>query len=193
MTEPIRRDVDFKDSKREVVRAKGYEGKVAFGEPSVDYPGVRFKTWKFEEVDPAQKDGALIEINPGARTPVQIVESKTVFTEVPLSGKLILVNMDSEGQLYAFQFDSDRDGDTSYQFEIGKGEIMCWVSPKDQDVPSEVLEYEEPGFASATLTNIEPGTDKVGEIELPSKLWEMVKQLEEGQTENTVIPIINLN
>ena len=193
MKEPIRtRDVDFTDPSRTKIFARGHEGEIEFfGEGK--FPGVRFKDWKFKDVDLSDKDGALIEIDPGARTPVQIVEADKVFSDVPLKGKLTFLHLDTEGNLNIYRFDSSREEGKSIMFEIGKGEIMCWFASPEQDEPAELMEYEEPGFTLSDLTNIEPGTTEVSGRFIPANFWEIVGALEAGKFEDITIPIVELD
>ncbi|MDP2632202.1 MAG: hypothetical protein Q8P25_00575 [Candidatus Curtissbacteria bacterium] len=63
--------------------------------------------------------------------------------------------------------------------EITKGSIMCWFA-LPQEKPAQFLEYEE------------PGTLEVGGKQIPGVLWQMINQLENGQTDNTAIRIVDI-
>ena len=80
----VERTVDFINSDRTQVRANSYAGEVMYMPQWDDVaPGVRCRTWSFKDIDESVCDGALIEIQPGRRTPVQHVVSDTTFCEVP--------------------------------------------------------------------------------------------------------------
>lgn len=193
MKEPIReRDIDFTDASRSNIRARGHEGEIEYFDKG-EFPGVHFKDWKFKGIDSSEKDGALIEVNPGARTPVQLVEADKTFSDVPLTGKLTFLHMDVEDNLRIYRFDSSRDEDKSYLFEIGKGEIMCWFASIKQNKPAELMEYEEPGYSPSDFTNIEPGTTEVSGRKIPAHFWEIVRALQEEKLENITLPIVELN
>lgn len=185
------RTIDFTNESRTHVKAKGFVGELDYGPCEELTPDVRVKTWKFREVDDSLRDGALVEVKPGGRTPVQLVESDTTFYEVPLSGKLVFLSVDPEGKVSAYLFDSSRGKDASFMMEVTKGSIMCWVAPP-QEKPAQFLEYEEPGFKVSKLTNIESGTSEVGGKQIPEILWQIIKQLKDGKIDNTIIQIVDI-
>jgi len=149
MTESVKeRTVDFTNKERTRVRAKDHEGVIRYGD-SDSYPGVSFTTWEFEDVDGATCDGALLRITES--TPSQIVESETTFSEVPLDGDLIFVTVNPKNEVAAYRFNGASEKDRSFMFEVGKGWIMRWHNLAGEGSPSEVLEYEEPGFSQSTL------------------------------------------
>lgn len=193
MSETVqKRTIGFSDEARTRVSAKGYEGAIKYIEKG-EYPGVKFISWEFEDIDGSLKDGALIEIEPGKSTPVQLVESESTFSEVPLSGELIFVSLDSENIISAYRYKSDRDGDNSFMMEVGKGGLMFWHSVAGQEKSTEVLEYEEPGFSASKLTNIEFGQKTIGDREIPEIFWYLASQLEKGDYQNLPIEIIDLS
>ena len=165
----IETTVRFVDGRTKVT-VKGYVGEI---ESAPDWQqinsDVRRKTWKFKEIDNSLKDGALIEIKPGGRTPVQHIESDTVFSEVPQKGKLTFLSVDPEGNLYVEPFDSKID-DTRYMMELGKGWTTCWIADSNQEDPAEVLEFEEPGFKTARLPTVQNGATEINGHPLPSTM-----------------------
>ena len=187
--------MDFSDPSRTRVKARGYEGQIEYFAPET-FPGVtgvRFKDWRFKDIDKKIKDGALIEIDPGARTPVQLVEADKVISDVPLSGKLLFVHVDLEDNIRIYHFDSNGENASSYLFEFSKGEIVCWLASAEQSKPAEFMEYEEPGYTSADFTNIEPGTEVVSGRRIPAGFWETLGALEKGDLEGVTIPIVELD
>lgn len=193
MKEPIReRNVDFTDPSRTRVKARGFEGEIEFFDKG-EYPGVRFKDWKFKDVDSSVKDGALIEVEPGGRTPVQLVDADKVFSDIPLSGDLIFVHLNNDDFVNIYRFKSWREKDKSYLFEICKGEIMCWFALREQQKPVELMEYEEPGFNPSDLINIDPGTKEVSGRKIPPMFWEIIKVLESGRIGDVPVPIVELD
>ena len=184
------RDVDFSNQDRTKVSARGYEGDIEYTEWEEVVPGVRCKTWEFKDVDASEKDGALIEIQSGVRTPIQYVETdKAVFNEVPLKGKLIFVSLSPQGELSAYKVDMNQD-DNSYMMEVKKGWLMSWYACKDQPA-CEVLEYEEPGFSQIKLPTVETGVKQIGNTPIPDKFWQLIKQLEQGIEDNPLIQMLN--
>lgn len=149
--------------------------------------GIRGYRWFFEGWSTG------ISIEAGGSTPVQLVESETTFSEVPLKGKLIFVSVDPEGNVSAYRFDSERSGDYSFMMEVSKGWLMFWHAQTDQELHSEVLEYEEPGFSASKLTNIEFRQKTIGDREIPEDFWRLVEQLNDHQYKDTVIPIVDLS
>lgn len=193
MVEPIReRDIIINPETPDVI-TRGYRGRILFYGELGEYPGydkLRWRTWKFENVPASERDGALIEIDPDGRTPVELVVADKVFSEVPLEGKLIFLHINPEGKISAYRFDSSKG--SHFQFELGQGEIFCWIAPK-QEEPAKVLEYEEPGFTESDLKLIEAGTAEVDGRKIPDEFWTMLEQIETGETENTPVPITDLS
>jgi|WetSurMetagenome_2_1015567.scaffolds.fasta_scaffold78343_3 hypothetical protein len=186
------RDVSINPTKTEV-NARGYTGRIEFYGNLGEYPeyqGLSWRTWKFEDLDASKKDGALIEIKPGKRTPVEIVEADKVFSEVPLEGESVFLYLDKQGKISAYHFDSKRPRDNSFLFEVAKGEAFCWVALGQES--TKVLEYEEPGFTELDLKLVNSGTKEISGKTIPDKLWIMIEQLEKGEIKNTVIPILEL-
>jgi hypothetical protein len=155
------------------------------------YEGLKWRTWKFEDTDASKKDGALAEINPGKRTPLELVEADKIFSEVPLEGELVFLHLDNQNNISAYHFDSKRPKDNSFVFEVIKGEVFCLIALGQK--PAEVLEYEEPGFTESDLKLIDAGTKEVYGRSIPDELWEMIEQLERGEIKNTIVPIQELN
>ena len=149
--------------------------------------------WEFKDMEGSLKDGALIYLVPGDNSPYQLVESETAFSEVPLKGELIFVSLDPKGNVSAYRYNSERDGDNSYMMEAGKDWLMFWHSVVGQERPAEVLEYEEPGFSASKLTNIEFGQKKIDDREIPDKFWQMAGQLLSGDYQNPTVEIVELD
>ncbi len=194
MNESLRqRNVDI-DLARSEITARGYTGRITFyGDPGEypGYPGLSWRTWKFKDLDASVKDGALIKIEPGMRTPVELVEADKTFLEVPLRGELVFLHINTQGSISAYRFDSKREKDKAFLFEVRKGEVFCWAA-LGQDA-ARVLEYEEPGFTESDLKLTDFGTEEVDGRKIPDELWEMIRQLGRGETKNTAVPIIELS
>jgi hypothetical protein len=191
MTEAVNdRTVDFSNEERTRVRAKGYEGAIRYGE-SGSYPGVDFIAWEFEGIDGKKCDGAMLSVK--EESPPQVVESETTFSEVPLNGDLIILTVNPKNEVAAYRFRGDNKKDRSYMFEVGKDWIMMLHNVAGKENPSEVLEYEEPGFSQSKLTNIEIGQEEINGRPIPKEYWQLLDQIKSGQLENTVVPIVNLS
>ena len=193
MTEPLRdRNINI-NLERTEVDARGYKGRIEFYGKTGSYPGydkLKFETWKFTDIDASVKDGALMKIESGGRTPVELVLADKTFSEVPLKGDLVFLHVDSQGNISAYHFDSQREKDKSFLFEVSKGEYYCWLA-LSQEGQAEALEYEEPGFTDQDLELIHSGTEQAEK--LPKEIWEMIHQLETGDIKNAAIPIIELS
>ena len=122
-----------------------------------------------------QMDGAEILIEPGYRTPVQYVGSEHIFNEIRQSGRLIFLTVDPDGNFSRYVLDEDNAG--SYMFVMEKGWTMCWIASKNQQKSAEVLEFEEPGFASAELVTVEYGATEINGQPIPSEFWHAIKVL----------------
>jgi len=186
------RNVSIDQAKTEVT-ARGHTGRIEFYGNLGEYPGyegLNWRTWKFEDLDASEKDGALIEIKPGKRTPVELVESDKVFSEVPVDGESVFLHLDNQGKISAYHFDSKRPRDNSFLFEAAKGETFCWVALGQET--TKILEYEEPGFKESDLKLIDSGTKEVSGKVIPDELWKMIEQLEKGKIKDTVVPILEL-
>ena len=173
----VERQVDFVG--RRSVRTPDYTGAIDYAPrwaKVVD--GVRCRTWRFKEIDESLRDGALIQIQPAFRTPVQHVRSETTFCEVPLKGKLIFLSVDPQGNMFIDSFNSDADP-TSYMMEIKKGWTMCWYAMSMQEEPAEVLEYEDPGFKTADLPTVDFGANNIDGHTIPESFWMTIKYLDQ--------------
>ena len=193
MVEPIReRDIVISPELTEVA-VRDYQGRIEFYGELGEYPGydkLRWRTFKFENVPASERDGALIEIDSGGRTPVELVVADKVFSEVPLEGQLIFLHLNPEGKISAYRFDSSNG--SPFLFEAGPDEIFCWIAP-EQEGPAKVLEYEEPGFTESDLKLVDEGAKEVSGISIPDEFWTMLELIETGETENLPIPITDLN
>ncbi|MCJ7804898.1 hypothetical protein MUP35_04175 [Patescibacteria group bacterium] len=193
METPQKRTIEYANQEKTEMTAKGFTGEIkAAPEWTQLTDKVRFRIWEFEGVSPDEKDGALIEISPGGRTPVQLVESNTTFFEVPQKGKLLFLFVDPEGNFSVYRFNSLRDKDNSFMFRVPKNCFMSWYALKENQEPCEVIEYEEPGFNKSKLTDVGLGTESVNGHLVPKELWEVICQLEGGE-ENLSVSILDLN
>lgn len=173
------------------LRTRDAEEKVIWGERG-EFPGVRFTTYHYEGVDALEKDGALIEIDPGERTPVQIVRAEKTFIEAPINGNLFLVSI-KKGEIAVFHFDSSEIKGASFEFETANEEIMCWVASPNQQESAQVVETVEPGFEEGDLENIVLNTTELDGVFVPQELWSLLAQLQSGQTKDTIVPIEELS
>lgn len=193
METPQKRTIEYANQGKTRITAKGFTGEIKTAPEWTQLTDkVRFRTWEFEGVSPDEKDGALIEISPGGRTPVQLVESKTTFFEVPQKGKLLFLFVDPEGNFSVYRFNSLRDKDNSFMFRVPKNCFMSCYALKENQEPCEVIEYEEPGFSKSKLTDVGLGTESVNGHIVPKELWEVIRQLEGGE-ENLSVSILDLN
>lgn len=140
------------------------------------YPGLSWKTLTYEGIGGENEDGALIEPEPGARTPVELVATDTVFLEVPIQGRLTLLSLDPAGNVYVDSFDQSR-SQASYAMVMEKGWIFCWFADKDQTDPAQVLETEKPKFKEGDLPIIPPDTAEFNGRKIPQRFWMRFKEL----------------
>ena len=153
--------------------------------------GVRYRTWKFKDVSDEVVDGALVEVQQGRRTPVQYVETAHEFQENIQSGRFLLFHVTPDG-MAAYRYDSEL-SDASFFLEVIQGELMCLYVMKDSPVPGEVIECERPGFSSANLQTVPPGTARVGDLEIPPEFWEAIWMLDNGHEVNLPFTICDVN
>jgi hypothetical protein len=195
MSEPIReRTIDINSEETEVT-VRGHRGRIEFYGNLGEYAGylkLRWRTLKFTDIDASEKDGALIEIDSGGRTPVEFVEADKTFSEVPLTGSLIFLHLDAQGIISLYHFDSKREKDKSFLFDVKKGELFCWVA-LNQEKTTKILEYEEPGFTESDLKLVDVGIKEISGKKIPDEYWKILEQLERGMTERVTIPIVELN
>ena len=153
--------------------------------------GVRYRPWKYENVNAEEVDGALVEIQPGSRTDVQYVETDHLFEEYPQEGKFLLIYLNQERGLEVYKYDASIEG-VSFSLQAEKGDAMCIYALRENTPPGEVIECEEPGFSSANLVSIEVGTRRIGDLEIPVSLWQIITMLDEG-IEDLPVDIIDLS
>lgn len=134
----------------------------------------QFRTWAMEGIPDEGMDGALIEIQPGGRTPVQFVRSETTFWEVPYSGKLTLLLVSPKGELEMHHFDSNQE-EASYMYVAQQGWTMCWLAHRHQDSPTHIIECEIPGFKSADLPTVPFGVNEFDGNPLPREFWAVIQ------------------
>ena len=175
----IPRYVDFSGPRRTAVTLRGKEQPIDFADWEQVTDGVRCRTWKFKDIDESICDGALVEIQPGRRTPVQYVKSDTTFCEVPLSGKLLFLSLSPAGKMSIEKFDS-QENKGSIMFEMKKGSIMCWHAPENQRYPAEFLEFEEPGFKVSELPTVKSGAKEIDGHPIPPVFWAAVNFLDKS-------------
>lgn len=178
------------DGAKTSATARGHAGRIEFYGDLGTYEGydkLKWGTWKFKDIDASVRDGALIEIEPGGRTPLELVKANKVFSEVPMGGELVFIHMDTRGSISAYHFDSRRENDKSILFNVTQGEAFCWVALGNE--MTEVLEYEEPGFTDSDLERVKTGAKEASGRQIPDDLWILIDQLERGQIKDTVVPI----
>lgn len=134
------------------------------------YPGLRWRTITYEGIEGENEDGALIELEPGARTPVELVATDTVFLEAPIQGQLTLLSLDPAGNIYVDSFDQSQD-QASYAIVMEKGWIFCWFADKDQTDPAQVLETEKPKFKEGDLPIVSYKAAVFNGYPIPEKFW----------------------
>lgn len=185
--------IDFNQPEGTLWETEGFAGEIAAGDwtelPGVK--GVRFRTWKFAGVNSEIVDGALVEILPGCRTPVQFVASEHTFDEVIQTGKMLLLYLTQDG-LSVYRYDPSVE-DVSFTLRVGPGEIMCLYSLKENTSPAEVIETERPGFASAALLTVESGAKKINDLVVPEEFWQLISALDAGKEDDLPVDVLDLN
>jgi hypothetical protein len=142
--------------------------------------GVRCRTFAFKGTPADEVDGAFVEILPGHRTPVQLVNSEHTFNETPFGGKLIIFRVNS-GKLLIETFDPNKDIEGENTYSVGKDDLMFWYCLSDQDVVGEVIEHEIPGFSSADLPTITKESDILKGRQIPEVFWKIVEMVDNGE------------
>ncbi|HVZ12100.1 MAG TPA: hypothetical protein VG965_03650 [Patescibacteria group bacterium] len=179
MSARTERMVDFYDASRQTIVLSEQIHDISYGIWAEAARGVRFQPWTIDGVDEMERDGALIQIDPGHRTPLQYIESDTTMYEVPLKGKLLLLSVSPEGRFSIDDFNSEISS-SSYMYELKKGSYLCWYASPDQTEPAEVLEYEEPGFKASKLLTVGPGINRgFGGHPIPGDLRTALEVLDE--------------
>ncbi len=185
--------IDFNNPNGSVIASEEYAGPIAAGEWTVleEVKGVRYRTWKYEDVSDEVIDGALVEVMQGCRTPVQYVETDHVFDENIQKGKFLLFHITADG-LSVYKYDSANE-EVSFSLQVHKGEAMCLYVLKESETPGEIVECEQPGFSLAKLTSVPQGAEKVGDLEIPTEFWESVKMLDSGNEDDLPVDIFDLS
>lgn len=144
--------------------------------------GVRCRTFKIGDISVEFVDGAYIEMKPGARTPIQRVETEHVFWETPYSGHFIFLHVDSDGKVSVREIDSNR-GPGPKPISVKKGEIMCWycIEPAEDEVVGKILETEMPGFVLAKLAEVQLVDDQ-----LSPQFIDIITKLEAGEIDQVL-------
>ncbi len=185
--------IDFEKPNGSEVASAEFSGKIVTSEWTTlpDVEGVRFKTWKYEDVSEEIVDGALVEVMPGHRTPVQYVETDHVFDENIQKGKFLLLHLTKEG-FSIYKFDSAAE-EVSFSLQVHQGEIMCLYALKENIEPGEIIECEQPGFSSAKLMTVEKGIKQIGDLIIPDEFWQTINMLDEGNEESLPVEAIDMN
>ena len=184
--------INFESPNGSEVANENFAGRIVASEWTTltDIKGVRFKTWKYENVSDEIVDGALVEITPGYRTPVQYVETDHIFDENIQQGKFLLFHINQEG-LSVYKYDVSVE-EVSFSLQVHKGEIMCLYALKENDNPGEVIECEQPGFSLANLVTVPEGTVRIGDLDIPTEFWTVIKMLDDGTEENLPVDILDV-
>jgi hypothetical protein len=192
MSNTTENKIDFDNPNGSEFSTGDYSGHIKTGEwiELSEVKGVRYRTWKYEEINSELVDGALVEIQPGCRTPVQYVETDHVFEENFQKGKFLVIKIDTEGDLVVYKYDSALGQLT---LEVEKGEIMCLYAIKENDEPGEVIECEQPGFSTANLVTVKDNTEKIGDLEIPNVFWQLIRSLDNGMENDLPINVVDLS
>ncbi len=153
--------------------------------------GVRYKEWRYEEISSEIVDGALVEVMPGYRTPVQFVETDHVFDENIQQGKILLFHLTSDG-LSVYKYDSSVE-EVSFSLQVHQGEIMCLYALKENDKPGEIIECEQPGFSLAKLLSVPEGAERMGDLDIPPEFWKAIRLLDEGVEDELPIDVFDVS
>lgn len=184
--------IDFENPNGSIIVSEEFSGPIVASEWTVleDVEGVRFKTWKYENVSDEIVDGALVEVMPGCRTPVQYVETDHVFDENIQQGKFLLFHITTDG-MAVYKYDSSIE-EISFSLQVHQGELMCLYVLKENDLPGEIIECEQPGFSLANLVTVPEGTTKMGELEIPDEFWKAIKMLDDGDEDDLPVDILDM-
>lgn len=184
--------INFESPNGSEVANEDFSGKIVTSEWTklTEVKGVRFKIWKYENVSDEIVDGALVEVTPGCRTPVQYVETDHIFDENIQQGKFLLFHINQDG-LSVYKYDSSIE-EVSFSLQVHKGEIMCLYVMKENDKPGEVIECEQPGFSLAHLITVPEGTAKIGTLDIPNEFWTAIKMLDNGSEESLPVDILDV-
>lgn len=171
------RGIDFSNPDGSTYSIGDHSGEIATSEWNTieGVSGVRFRTWKFAELDESIVDGALVEIQPGNHTPVQFVESAHVFSENFQKGTFYVLHLTREG-LTVYHYLADGN---SFTLEVSQGEAMCLFTSNKGEV-GEVIECEQPGFSTAKLPTIPFGTETFQGLAIPNDFWRVLSALKSG-------------
>lgn len=185
--------IDFESPNGSIIANEEFSGTIVASEWTVleEVKGVRFKTWKYENVSDEIVDGALVEVMPGHRTPVQYVETDHVFDENIQQGKFLLFHITSDG-LAVYKYDSSVE-EVSFSLQVHQGELMCLYALKENDKPGEIIECEQPGFSLAKLLSVPEGASKMGKLDIPNEFWETIKLLDEGVEDGLPVDIFDVS
>lgn len=186
------RGIDFENPHGSIIASEEFSGPIIASEWTAieAVKGVRIRTWKYENVSEEIVDGALVEVMPGCRTPVQYVETDHTFDENIQQGKFLLFHITPDG-LAVYKYDSSNE-EISFSLQVHKGELMCLYALKENDNPGEIIECEQPGFSLAKLVTVPEGATKMGDLEIPDEFWKAIKMLDEEVEGELPVEILDM-
>jgi hypothetical protein len=184
--------IDFNNPDGSVINTGDYSGEIAAGEWQEIADGVRCRTWEYKDVSKETVDGALVEIMPGHRTPVQFVESDHVFEENFQTGKFLVIYIDQENDLSVYKYDASIEP-ASFSLNVNQGEFMCIYALKENNEPGEIIECEQPGFISAKLATVDLSMSEIGGKQIPKLLREVIEKLDNKEEDDLPIEIVDVN
>lgn len=149
-------------------------GNLLYEDKWTDLPHqTKFMKWQMENVDPDKFDGAVIEIQPGGRTPVQYVQKDITFWEVPVQGKVTALLVNPNGQFEMHHIDPANDNPNS-MIEVKQGTTMCFLSHRNQPGPVVIYECEMPAFTDDCLVTVPDNSPEFDGHHIPNVFWTMV-------------------
>ena len=185
--------INFESPDGSVIASEEFSGPIVVSEWTTieGVLGVRFKTWKYQDVSAEIVDGSLIEFMPGSMTEPQYVETDHVFDENIQQGKFLLFHITSDG-LAVYKYDSSVK-EVSFSLQVNQGELMCLYALKENDQPGEIIECEQPGFSLAKLVTVSEGAEIIGDLKIPPEFWQARKMLKEGIEDNLPVDILDMS
>ncbi len=152
-------------------------------EPIAD--GVRFRTLKYANFLAEERDSAEIEIKAGKNTPIQYNSTtETVYTEIPVRGKLYFLHIDGNGKFRVYKYDSTKNK-MPFFLKVLPGEIITCVASKTQDDTgiAKVMEHEKPGFKTGDFKEVALNAQTYGRTNIPVAFWQVLQKLQSGDEE----------
>ena len=184
--------INFENPIGAVINTGEFTGEIEAGDWEEISDGVRFKKWKFKDVSEEIVDGALVEITPGHRTPVQFLETDHVFEENIQSGKFLVIYVDESGDLSVYKYDASIEP-ASFSLNVNKGEFMSIYALKENTTPGEVVECEQPGFISAKLITVDLNDTEIGGKPIPQELRDLIRKLDHGEKSDILDEATDIN